>query len=79
MLETKKKGDKKMTARKQYTPKEWQRNPYNLTTEKVQYWLNSGTMITAQMTLEKAREMVYEGRAFVISDQAINETLLINQ
>ena len=41
-----------------------------LTTSTVQYWLN-GSMMTAQMPLEEAKQLVRNGKAFVISAQAI--------
>ena len=57
---------------KRGTPKEWQLNPMILNTpdSKVQFW-RDGVMITAQMSIERARDKVREGNAFVISDQAI--------
>jgi hypothetical protein len=51
-------------------PKEWQRNPDHLKTSRVQYWRN-GIMVTAQMTLETAQQVVQDGQAFVICEQAI--------
>ena len=51
----------------------WQVDPANVKTEKVQVWSPYGTMLTAQMSLENARNMVVEGRAFVISDQAVGQ------
>ena len=48
-------------------------NPEDLTTEKVQYWSDSGTMITAQMSRLEASKLVRESKAFVISEQAIGE------
>lgn len=61
-----------MAKRKQIirTPKDWQKDPKQVTTPFVQYWRN-GVMITAQVTNEKAREMVKNGVAFVMTDQAI--------
>lgn len=41
-----------------------------LDTETVQYWVN-GSMLTAQMPLATARQMVDDGRAFIITSQAI--------
>ena len=41
-----------------------------LDTETVQYWVN-GSMLTAQMLLATARQMVDDGRAFIITSQAI--------
>mgnify|MGYP000885821737 CR=1 FL=1 len=52
---------------------EWQLKPENVKTEKVQYWTSAGTMLTAQMLLKTARQMVAEGRAYVITEQAIGE------
>lgn len=51
----------------------WQQDPKNLTTGKVQLWSASGTMLTAQMKLEDARELVRTGGAFVVSNQAIGQ------
>ena len=52
------------------TPKEWQKNPENIETEKVQYWQN-GIMVTARMTNLEANCLVKDGYAYVISAQAI--------
>jgi uncharacterized metal-binding protein len=52
------------------TPKEWQKNPEAIKTDKVQYWRN-GIMLTAQMTKQTAQELVKNGSAFVICEQAI--------
>ena len=41
-----------------------------LETDTVQFWVR-GSMMTAQMKLNNARELVDEGKAFVISCQAI--------
>lgn len=41
-----------------------------LDTNKVQFWKN-GVMMTAQLPLEEAKKMVREGKAFVITAQAI--------
>ncbi len=51
--------------------KTWQTDPQNIETETVQAWCKNGGMLTAQMTRERARELVRLGRAFVISVQAI--------
>ena len=51
-------------------PAEWQINPDNIQTKTVQYWRH-GVMVTAMTTNEQAKQMVSEGRAFVISSQAI--------
>ncbi len=56
-----------------WAPAEWQKNPDNITTSTVQFWSIGGTMITDQMKLSDARQMVKEGRAFVITGQAINQ------
>lgn len=53
-------------------PTEWQRDPKNVETEKVQFWQN-GVMITAQMTRGRARKMIKVGIAYVISAQAIGD------
>lgn len=52
------------------TPKEWQKDPSNIKTENVQYWQN-GIMVTARMSRKEAQELVSDGYAFVITDQAI--------
>lgn len=49
----------------------WQTNPDMIDTEKVQYWRNE-IMITAQMTKDAARRLVADGKAIVITGQAIN-------
>lgn len=61
-------GDKEEAMK----PTEWQRDPKNVKTEKVQFWQN-GVMITAQMTCGQARKMVEVGIAYVISAQAIGD------
>jgi len=43
-------------------------------TGKVQFW-NNGIMITGQLDIEEAKEMVREGKATVISSQAIEFNL----
>lgn len=48
-------------------------NAEKIETEKVQYWLDSGTMAIAQMPKAEAIKMVVSGKAFVISEQAIGE------
>ncbi len=48
------------------------RDPMRLKAERVQYW-RDGIMLTAQMPLEEARRLVAEGRAYVITDQAIGD------
>ena len=50
-------------------PKAWQVDPANVQTAKVQYWRNGVCM--SDVALDKAREMVANGSAFVISAQAI--------
>lgn len=50
--------------------RDWWRDPENVKTEMVQFW-RMGVMVTAMMSLEKAREAVRNGNAFVISNQAI--------
>ena len=45
-------------------------NSEHILTETVQLWKN-GIMITAQLSKEKAKEMVRQKKAFVISSQAI--------
>jgi hypothetical protein len=53
-----------------FVPQEWQKDPNRLVTETVQYWVN-GIMLTAMMSLEEARRLVREGKAYVISPRAI--------
>lgn len=48
----------------------WQTDPSSLTTKRVQVWLESGTMM-GSTPLEEAQRLVKEGKAFVITDQAI--------
>ena len=48
----------------------WQKDPFQLKTERVQIWSPRGTMIGVR-SLEQARRSVKEGLAFVICDQAI--------
>jgi len=48
-------------------------NQEDITTDKVQFWLSSGTMLTAQMLNAEAKELIRQGRAFVISEQAIGQ------
>ena len=55
----------------QYQPNKWQRNPYEVQTETVQYWAN-GVMITL-LSKAEARQRVEDGEAFVITDQAIGQ------
>jgi len=52
--------------------KAWQTNPESIDSNlsAIQYWLH-GSMMTAQMKVAGAKEMVKDGRAFVISSQAI--------
>ena len=60
------------TKKYQFTPSAWQLDPNSLDSNLsvVQYW--KGTcMLTAQMKIEDARKLVSEGKAFVISIQAI--------
>ena len=56
--------------RKEYRPTGHQLDPKRIETDTVQYWRN-GVMMTAQMSNATAQEMVRDGRAFVISSQAI--------
>ena len=46
----------------------------SLKTSCIQFW-SEGNMVTAQMSLSKAREMVESGSAFVITDQAIGAVI----
>ena len=52
-------------------PKKWQTNPNNVKTDKVQYWRN-GIMFSL-MAKDVAQSLVSQGKAFVITDQAIGE------
>lgn len=61
----------KKQIKSQWTPAEWQTKPENVTTDKVQLWSQSGTMVTAQLSNKDAREMVANGSCFVITSQAI--------
>ena len=61
-----------MTAKmKTKDRKDWQANPENIDTPKVSVYSESGTMMTAMMGWEKARELVASGRAFVIASGSI--------
>ena len=60
-----------MGEKKKFIPKAWQTNPNSIETDKVQYWSESGVMLTAQMKKKDAQKLVRQGKAFVISDQAI--------
>ena len=51
-------------------PSEWQTEPDNIETDKVQLWHN-GIMLTANITKQEARQMVIDGTAFIITGQAI--------
>jgi hypothetical protein len=56
--------------------KNWQANPETLNAShngRIQYWNDNGTMLTAQMTLKAAQELVRAGAAFCISDAAIGQ------
>lgn len=61
--------------KKSWTPQPWQTDPNSIDAKlpKIQYWTKSGTMLTAQMTIDTAKELVQNGRAFVITSQAIGE------
>jgi hypothetical protein len=57
--------------RKKYPKlKDWQLDPNQIKTSKVQLYKGS-TMLSADLTREQARKAVRAGRAFVITDQAI--------
>lgn len=55
-----------------HVPTAWQTNPDSLKTERVQFWLASGTM-SGVITLREARRLVASGSAIVITDQAISQ------
>lgn len=55
-----------------FVPKDWQRNPDKIKTNRVQFWSN-GIMLTAQLTNAEAKEMVRTGKAYVITEQAIGD------
>lgn len=59
-----------MKARKRQT---WQADPREIKTDTVQFWTVNGTMATGQMSQDTARRLVMEGRAFVVSDQAVGQ------
>jgi hypothetical protein len=50
----------------------WQTDPSKLTTGKVQLWSSSGTMM-GLIPLDKARSMVVDGSAFVMTEQAVGQ------
>lgn len=52
--------------------KDWQRDPNTLKSDRVQYWLASGTMLGLR-DLDIAKSLVQSRRAFVVSSQAIGE------
>lgn len=52
-------------------PEDWQFDPKQLDTKKVQVWSRSGTMLTAQMDRKDAQKLVRSRKAFVITGQAI--------
>ena len=62
-------------TRKTYNTKAktWQKDPNTIETNKVQYWTDGGTMMTAQMTKSDARELVMNKAAFAITSQAIGQ------
>ena len=53
-------------------PMEWQTNPDSLddTLSGIQYWKN-GCMITAQLKVSGAKELVRKGQGFVMTSQAV--------
>ncbi len=56
--------------------KDWQANPETIKAEydgRIQWWNDNGTMMTAQMSLARARELVATGSAFCISDAAVGQ------
>lgn len=61
------------TNSKQWTPATWQTDPNSIdaSLSRIQYWSREGGMVTAQMSVERAKELVAEGKAFVMTGQAI--------
>ena len=57
---------------KKFVPAAWQTNPESLKTASVQFWLKTGTM-AGLVSLDAAREAVAEGRAFVVTNQAVSQ------
>ena len=59
-----------MKKHEEYRPTKEQLDSQRLTTERVQFWRN-GIMLTCEISLKEAQEMVREGKAFVMTSQAI--------
>ncbi len=57
-----------------FQPAGWQRDPESITTDRVQFWTHSGSMVTAQMPRATAQGLVRSGQATVINDQAISQS-----
>lgn len=57
---------------KEFKPADWQRDPSNLTTPKVQVWSKSGTM-RGVIASETATQLVNNRTHFVMCSQAIGE------
>ena len=49
----------------------WQIDPARITTDRVQLWNDSGTMITAQLSKKDAQQMILDRKCFVMTEQAI--------
>lgn len=60
---------KKNKRTREYRPSGWQLDPIMIRTQRVQYWANG--LYAGSMTQEKARQLVADGHAFVICDQAV--------
>ena len=55
--------------RKQYRPSGWQLDAANLHTQNVQVWRNG--LMAGVISKQQAVEMIAEGNAFVICEQAV--------
>ena len=49
----------------------WQKDPNQIDTQNVQLWNENNVMLTAKLSTQEAREMIDDGRCFVITGQAI--------
>lgn len=48
--------------------KDWQADPKQITSPQVTVWNAHGTMMTASMSLDRAKDLVARGRAFIVSN-----------